>query len=160
MLQQGIQVLRGSFEPAAFLAPCKQHPGCLVPAATKTYTWPGVSVVLSVPSTAAFQSWAERVSVGWVEVRNQWVAHPSQNRQGHLCDPLKGWGNLVHHFPPTCMWKQCKLWHNLGLCYSSEVTWWWDLATRQFHGVFPSYSHPNFIFPINICRISSFRFCL
>ena len=55
------------------------------------------------------------------------------------------------------MWRQCKLWHNLGLCYSPEVTWWWDLAISQFHGVFTSYSHHHLIFPINIYRLSSFK---
>lgn len=63
-VHQGIHVLRRSFETVAFLAPCKQYPGCLVPAVTNTRTWPGVSVVLPVPSTAAFQPWRERVLVG------------------------------------------------------------------------------------------------
>lgn len=45
----------------------------------------------------------------------------SSSGQEQSCDQLKGYGNLVHYFSPGCMWKQCKLWHNSGPCYSLEV---------------------------------------
>lgn len=156
MLHHGTQVLRGSFKTAAFLVHCKHYPGCLIPAVTHVLVLQCLQPSLSPaqlpcrPGQSKFHGPRGAEEPLW----------SSERFIRSVLWPAEGIRQLGPFFLSPAHVEAMQIWHNPGLYYSSEVTWCWDLSTSQFHGVLPSYSHHNFIFSINICKLPSFKSCL